>query len=292
MPFAGRLRRALHAAMGELGDKIILTTGLAPVGAAEIRMARALGVPTMHFSSDDPWNPNFKAPWHLRALREYDKVFTPRRSNLADLQALGCRDVRYLPFGYDSELFSASEESGTSGEDSRALFVGGADLDRARFIRAFRRAGGQTALVGGYWGRFPDLKPDWLGRLAPDRVAELTRSAMVNLILVREANRDGHTMRSFEAGAIGGCLLVQDTLEHRDIFGPDGATVRYFDGPEQAARLARTLMQQPGERTRLAQAVRQRIRGGNHTYRDRLATMLTAASDQSQGSLPGEICHA
>jgi spore maturation protein CgeB len=85
-------------------------------------------------------------------------------------------------------------------------------------------------------------------------------------------------MRSFEIAAIGGCMLAEDTEEHRTIFGGDGDSVHYFRTPKQAAGLARLLIDDPAERTRLAASVRDRISRGAHTYRDRLCTILEIAA--------------
>ena len=49
-----------------------------------------------------------RAKWYLHALPHYNVVFTPRRSNIEDMLQLGCREVRYLPFGYDEFLFDSS----------------------------------------------------------------------------------------------------------------------------------------------------------------------------------------
>jgi spore maturation protein CgeB len=92
-------------------------------------------------------------------------------------------------------------------------------------------------------------------------------------------------MRSFEAGAIGACLAVEDTEEHREIFGSDGDCVRYFGSPEQAAEICNELRQRPKERIRLAVNVRHRIRSGGHTYGDRLETMLQFAQEARSAQL-------
>jgi hypothetical protein len=285
-PFPGRVARSLRQATAAHGRLLLLTTGRAPVRAADLRRVRDTGGASLHFSSDDPWNPRFAARWHGRALVEYDVVFTPRRSNVEQLKELGCREVRYLPFAHDPAVFPDGAEAVEDAPDNgRALFVGGADADRAAFIRKFREAGGKVALVGDYWRNHSDLSADWLGHLPPDHVARLTRAAGVNLILVRRANRDGHTMRSFEAAAIGGCLAVEDTAEHREIFGPDGAAVRYFDGPRSAAALHAELMQDPAERRRLASSACRLIRLGRNTYADRLETMVAAIEEGWQMQL-------
>jgi len=280
-PFGFRLRRGIAAAVAQGVRPIMLTTGNSYVDAGTLRDCRAKGAVTLHLSTDDPWNPGQGSRWLRSALPLYDVVFTPRTSNVGDFEALGCRDVRYLPFAYDDRLLTQAEHPVVA--PLEVLFVGGADPDRIAFFRAFRAAGGEAALVGGYWDRQDDTRSRWLGHRPVHDVVALTQAAQVNLILVRRANRDGHVMRSFEAGALGGCLAVEDTEEHRGIYGEDGDAVRYFRTPDDAAVLCRALLADPGERMRLAAAVRQRILGGRHSYRDRLVTMLDAA-----GALRGD----
>ena len=76
-----------------------------------------------------------------------------------------------------------------------------------------------VALVGGYWERYPAFRAQALGIKPPEIIRALTASAKVNFCLVRRANRDGHVMRSFEIAATGGCMVAEDTVKHREIFG-------------------------------------------------------------------------
>jgi spore maturation protein CgeB len=275
-PFHGRVIDSLIAAVREAGACTVLTTGLSPVDAATLRTCRSLGARLLHYSTDDPWNANQSARWLLRALPDYDAVFTPRTRNIDDFVRLGCRDVRHLPFGYDERLLTLPGSLGSASPPD-VLYVGGADGDRARFFDAFLKAGGDISLVGGFWDRHGHLGSKWLGHRSPGDVVALTRAAKVNIILVRRANRDGHVMRSLEAGALGGCLLVEDTSEHRALFGDEGETVRYFADAEEASLRARLLLQDEHERHRLAAAVRRRICKEGHTYRDRLVQMGVAS---------------
>lgn len=255
----------------------LLTTGLCPVSANVLRAMRSLGVICLHYSTDDPWNPGQRAEWFLRTLPLYDIVFTPRTSNLADFVALGCEQVRYLPFGYDEFVFGSPAEGPIECAAAEVLFVGGADRDRVEFVEVLLSEDIPVSLVGGYWGRYHSVKGHALGHKTPDELSALTRKAKVNLCLVRRANRDGHVMRSFEIGALGGCMVVEDSAEHRDIFGADGDCVVYFDGPQQAAAKIKGLLNDTTERERLALAVRERITSGGHSYTHRLQSMLQAA---------------
>jgi spore maturation protein CgeB len=261
----------------ERSPEVLIATGRAPITADTLKMLRANGVVCINYSSDDPFNPNHYAKWHLQALREFDLVFTTRRANVRDLQELGCKDVRWLPFGYDDELFGFTMPADTQLKYD-VLFVGGADRDRVEFISEFLKSGISVGLVGGYWESYRATRSYALGHKSPPELCRLTATANVNLCLVRRANRDGHVMRSFEMAAIGACMIADDTDEHREIFGPDGDAVRYFRTPAEAAVLAKSLLADSRERARLRACAYDRVSTGGHTYRDRLASMLEAAA--------------
>jgi spore maturation protein CgeB len=265
------------AACGKARPETLITTGTAPLTAAALQALSRLGIVCLNYSTDDPWNPAQTANWFLHALPFYDLILTTRQANVRDFRRIGCGEVQYLPFGYDDELFGGSRGS-MQGSGHDVLFVGGADKERAAFMSEFMSAGPAVALVGDYWETARRTRRFALGHRTPDEVRILTAAAKVNLCLVRRANRDGHVMRSFEIAALGGCMLAEDTAEHREIFGPDGEAVVYFNNPREAAERARRLLADPTERTRLSAVVRARILRGAHTYRDRLVSILEAAT--------------
>jgi len=257
--------------------KYLISTGIAPLTEASLRVLRRLDVTCINYSTDDPWNRSHRAEWHLRALKNYDLVFTPRRSNIQDFIDAGCADVRYLPFAYDDELFGPGAPSDLTVSHD-LLFVGGADRDRVAFIAGIVNSGLRPAVVGDYWNRFPETRGFDLGHKDPKALRALTAAAAVNLCVVRHANRDGNVMRSFEIPAVGGFMLAEDTPEHREIFGTEGQCVLYFTTPEGAADKARWALANPSERRRMAAAAHELIVGGGHTYRDRLMQMLSVVN--------------
>ena len=91
------------------------------------------------------------------------------------------------------------------------------------------------------------------------------------------AERSDPLLRSFEIAAVGGCMLAEDTAEHREIFGPDGEAVVYFRNAREAAERAKGLLADSAERARLSAGVRQKISRGAHTYRDRAVSILEVA---------------
>lgn len=257
---------------------LLVSTGMAPLERRTIELIRGLGIPTANFSTDDPWNPGQRARWFLDALPAYDVVFSPRTANLGDFRSAGCRDVHPLAFGYDEGLLAERAPTSLPARRWSVLFVGGGDEDRRDFFADFRTRVPETLLVGSYWDRWRETRDLAIGGRAPEEVVWLTRRAPVCLILVRRANRDGHVMRSFEAAAAGGCLVVEDTPDHRAIFGADGESVRYFGSASDAARVCRELVDDVDERQRLAASVRRRIEAGRHTYRDRLREMIRVST--------------
>ena len=262
----------------QLKPAFLMTTGFNPLPGGVIRTLRGNQIICLHFSTDDPWNPTQRANWFLRSLPEYDIVFTTRRRNINDFLALGCLNVQYTAFGYDKMIFGGKAVRPPSA-DGQVLFVGGADRERVDFMETLLSLQIPISLVGDYWERVPSMRRYSMGHKPPEEVIRLTQAAKVNLCLVRRANRDGHVMRSFEIAALGGCMVVEETVEHRQLFGADGECVLYFSSPNDAAEKIRRLLGDMDECCRLGRAVQARVVGGANTYTDRLASMLAAASE-------------
>jgi spore maturation protein CgeB len=258
----------------------LVSIGITPLERAELEEIGRDGVTRLNFLTDDPWNPAHRAAWFFQSLPCYDWVFTPRRTNVEDLLKAGCPHVDYLPFAYDSEVHFP-QQPGDAAEQaalaSDVTFVGGADADRMPYLAALATSGLQLALYGGYWERYRATRPFARGQAGPEVLRKATASAKVVLCLVRRANRDGHAMRSYEAAALKSCMLVEDTAEHRDLFGPDGEAVVYFRSCRDMLDRARQLVADEPRRRRLAAAVYWRIVCGANTYRDRLEAMLQRA---------------
>jgi spore maturation protein CgeB len=81
-----------------------------------------------------------------------------------------------------------------------------------------------------------------------------------------------------EIPAIGACMLVEDTEEHREIYGAEREAVLYFDTRSALITKMRWLLEHPDVREQLACAAYERITRGRNTYRHRLETMLDVAS--------------
>ena len=257
----------------------LLTTGLAPVSSRALNRIRRLNISLFNFLTDDPWNRAHRAEWFFDAVPYYDAVFSPRRSNLDDLKKVGCRAVKYLPFGYAPEIHfpydGPVEDLGPHRSD--VMFAGGADSDRLPYMRALAKAGINLALYGNYWDRHSEFRQSFRGHADPEVMRKAVAAAKVCLCLVRRANRDGHAMRTFELAAMKACMLVEDSDEHREFFGTEGESVLYFRSIGEMLSQVKWLIANETERHRLAANVRQRITSGAHTYADRLKVMIDFA---------------
>ena len=266
---------------------VILSTGIAPLTAEALGRIKKLGCYCTNYLTDDPWNPSHRSRWILRALPVYDHVFTTRRVNISDLRALGVRRVSYLPFAWDPTLCPEREYSENDLQDYSAdiVFAGGGDLDRVPYFAALARAGFRVALYGSYWDRFAGTRRLARGQLEVSDLPKAIAGARIALCLVRRANRDGHCMRTFEVPAAGGCMLTEDTEEHREILGREGECVLYFRTMDEMIAKAKWLLQNNTERARLAFALRAHIRTSSNTYANRMTQILEAVAkvDRSNG---------
>jgi hypothetical protein len=259
--------------------QVLITTGINPLAAWALSKISEMGIRRLNFLTDDPWNPAHRADWFFQALPLYDHIFSPRRSNLPDLQQLGCRQVSWLPFAYAPELHYPEKtlsENDAPPYAADVIFAGGADADRVSYFAKLLEAGFDVALYGGYWDRFSSTRAAWRGHADPPTLRKVIGAAKVALCLVRRDNRDGHAMRTFEVPAIGACMLVEDTAEHREIFGADEQAVVFFSTARQMVEKMHWLLNNQAERQRFAQRAHNIIVQGKNTYADRLRQMLTA----------------
>jgi spore maturation protein CgeB len=277
-----RLRRFAEAVLEECRSfrpQALLSTGVAPLTADILREIGKLGVKRVNFLTDDPWNPANAAVFFWKSLRQYDVIFTPRQSNVADLQAHGCQRVKYLPFAYNPKCHFP-ESPVTAAELERfacdVCIIGGADKDRVPLARALVNSGFKLHLYGGYWDKFRDLKSCYRGLVHAANLRKAVAGAAVNVCMVRQANRDGHAMRSYELPAMGACMVAEDTMEHREIYGEEGVCVCYFKTAPQMVDKVKALLLHPSNRERLGGAARQNLVSRRNTYADRLQTILAS----------------
>lgn len=259
---------------------MLLATGICPLDAKLLREIRILSIRMVVFLTDDPFSRYHRAGWFLSALRNYDTVFTPRRSNIEELQTLGCQDVRWLPFGYSPQLYYPQPLE-TQADHQRfscdVAMIATADKPRSDLAHAIMRAGLDLKIYGNCWDRYLQGQGHrWGGVVFGSDFRKAVAGAKVHVCPVRHSNRDGHVMRTFELPACGACIIMEETDEHRELFGREGEVVLYYRSGEEAAEKAHMMIAAPEEMERLRCAALRLINNGAHTYRDRLVSILGA----------------
>jgi hypothetical protein len=281
-----RFSQKLVAVCQESQPEMVLVTGISAPHCRALQAIGQMGIHRANFLTDDPWNPGNGAAFFWPALREYDVIWSPRRANLEDLLRHGCPRVEYLPFCYNPAVHFA-EAPATAAERERfacdVAFVGGADADRLPVARALVRAGLKLHLYGRYWDRDSKLRPHYRGFVYGRELRLAVGGATVNVCLGRKANRDGHAMRSLELPAMKACLVVEDTLEHRELFGDEGDCVLYYLNNMEMVDKIKNLCDQPERALQLGRRVLTRIcHNSRHSYADRLGHILDYLSAHIQ----------
>lgn len=269
-PLMHRFQRKVVHRLSTMEPTTVVAVGRIALGAKAVTTIRSMGHRIVIWLTDDPWNKNFASRWHFDSLRHYSQIFTPRTRNIEQLQKLCGDKVRYLPFAYNEAVHLAKPVVETE-VDSDVMFVGGADSDRVPFIESLAEQGLCLRLFGGYWHRNERLRRFAAGIATPQELIRASQRAKVVLILVRRANRDEHVMRSYEAAACGGCLLVEDTQDHRRLFGD--SAVEYFSKPADLLG-AFGRLQSEDRRNALRFASFQSVVNGKNSYHERLSLIL------------------
>jgi spore maturation protein CgeB len=259
----------------ESRSDILLVTGCSPILKSTLQNLSNRGIKTVNFLTDDPWSLSHRSSRFLEALPEYDLLATPRKSNLEELRLITNKKVIYLPFAYNRSIHF-EETNLTPDEENRlscdVLFFGGADADRLPYIKSIIRAGFSVALFGGYWDRDPETRPYHRGIAPLGTIRKAVKASKVVLNLVRRSNRDGHVMRSFEVPAMGGCMLTEDTEEHREIFSTDN--VPFFKTSDEMLDQLKLLVRSPEKRIQFSKKAQAHVTAEKNNYTDRLKTVF------------------
>jgi hypothetical protein len=275
----GEINRALLAAAESFRPDLILIAKGAYFTAATLRTLKASSAAMLvNYSSDDPFNPAGSSRDVLESIPLFDLYLSTRRAAMPDIARAGCPRVEYLMFGYKPELHFP-EAPRTAEEHSRfdsdVVFIGGCDADRAPYFEHLARAipGLRMHLYGGYFDRYPALKPYWRGMATGHDYRLAVGGAKIAVNLVRRANRDDHVMRTFEIPVCGAFMLAERTPVHEELF-EENREAAFFSSPAELTESVREWLGRDADRARVAAAAHRKIASGGHRYADRLARIV------------------
>lgn len=244
--------------------------------AAARRFARACIV----FQNDDMKNGRSTTPEMSRAIPYWDVVLTPRDFAVDELVAAGARRVEVLHFAYDPLLsYPVLESDLDKTLANSVVFVGTCMPERIAPLEALALHA-PVSVFGGGWERLPSGSPLRSALRPPifeDELRKVIASAAINVAFVAKANRDQHTMRTFEIPACGGFMLAERTPVHTALFR-EGEEAVFFASTEELVARAVDCLADAGRRRAIAKAGCLRVTG-RERYEDRAARVLEIARD-------------
>jgi spore maturation protein CgeB len=269
-------QRRLITTIRSQHPQLVLVTGILPLQTRVFEAIHRCGGRIVNYLTDDPWNPIHRRRCFLRNLPHYDHIFSTKQALRQRLQAAGTPSTSWLPFAYDPFLHQPPNPPLETSAD--VVFVGTGAGERLPWLQALADLPGlHRRIHGNSWAGL--ATPGWqrCGAITGDEYNRAIASARIVLGLLRQANGDLSTDRSYEIGAIGGCGLYQDSPEHRALL-PDYPEAGFFSNPEQLRQRVQTLLNDPALQQELQQRGAQALRQPQHTYAERLRAILSWAS--------------
>ena len=271
--------------VAESPDVLLVVKGayLSPGSLQKIK--RRTNAILVNFATDDPFNPRNSTPALRTSIPLYDLYCCTKKAIMDDVRIAGSKRVCYVPFGFKPSVhfWNQAEDTDQDAKEVDVTFVGGADADRVPYFRLLSQVPGlRLSLYGGGWDRVSDLCQYWRGMAIGAHYRKAHYDTKIAVALVRRANRDGHSMRTFEVPACGAFMLAERTEEHLEIF-QEGLEAAYFTTPEELVEKVRYYLGRPGERQRIAAAGYSKITLGGCTYTHRLEQILAIVKAEIGG---------
>lgn len=247
--------RRLRARVAELRPNVVWIDKGRWVLPATVRWLKEQGAKVVHYNTDDLYGTEEYFWLHRRGLRHYDVTLTTNRFNVAEIRERFGRAVFRVGMGYDHRIHVAPTQpvagATTGGPD--LIFVGHYEPHTEDFVAAAVEAGLRVDVFGSQWNRARRPQFRRVQRLGQDEYADRIRGAKLALCSLSRRNRNESTGRTFEIPALGGCLLAEDTAEHRWLFRA-GREAFLFRNPDDLVTQCRAALAQPGARDAVAAA--------------------------------------
>jgi hypothetical protein len=255
--------------------QLVLVTGILPLQARVFEAIHQCGGRIVNYLTDDPWNPIHRRRCFLHNLAQYDHIFSTKQALRQRLQGAGTPSTSWLPFAYDPVLHQPPNQPLKPSVD--VVFVGTGARERLPWLQALADLPGLNRRIhGNSWTGL--ATPGWqrCNAITGDDYNQAISSARVVLGLLRQANGDLSTDRSYEIGAIGGCGLYQDSPEHRALL-PGYPEAGFFSNPQELRQRVNTILNDPALQLELRQRGTLAVRQPRHTYAARLRAILSWA---------------
>lgn len=261
----------LAAKIKQSKPNMILVTGIMPLSGEIFEVAKMVRAKIVNYLTDDPWNPNHRRKSFTTTLGLYNHIFSTKESLRLKLKAAGCTSTSWLPFAYDPYLHYPVEKK--SGAD--IAFIGTGAKERLKWLKELSRIKNVKRVVyGNSWRGLKVPNWDFKEAVTGNEYCHAISDSKIVLGLLRAANGDLSTDRSYEIGAIGGCGIYQDTTEHRQLL-VDYPKIGFFKSPEDLRDKVLEVLSNSSLQNELREKGAFAIRKAQNTYTARLEEILT-----------------
>jgi hypothetical protein len=261
--------------------QLVLVTGILPLDPQVFSAITAQGCRVVNWLTDDPWNPIHRRRSFLANLPLYHHIFSTKKALQRRLRLAGVASTSWLPFAYHPPLHHAPLPATAADSQHFAAavaFVGTGARERLPWLQAAAAATefrglDPCRLYGASWQGL--ATPGWQRQpiVRGDNYCKALYHARVVLGLLRAANHDRSTDRSYEIGAIGACGLMQDSDEHRALL-PEYPEEGFFSSPQELQQRCALLLQDDALCQHLRECGARALRRPEHTYGARLGSVL------------------
>ena len=268
-------QRKLLKVMSAYEPDLILVTGILPISSQVFKAAQESNSCFVNYLTDDPWNPSHKRNSFIKNISKYDHIFSTKQNLCQKLESHNAKSTSWLPFAFEPMSHKPPETVRSDFFESPDLvFVGTGAKERVKWLAPLADISQiSRRIYGNNWNNIKVPNWDVSAPVTGEDYCSTLYHAKITLGILREANHDLSTMRSYEIGAIGACGLYQDTCEHRNLLTgyPD---VGFFKTPKELRSRVILLLQNQALRQELRATAAKAIRKPEHTYKSRLQQIL------------------
>lgn len=232
------------------------------------------------YSPDDMAARHNNSTWFIQCLPLYDGFITTKSYGVAELTAMGGRNVVFVDNAFDPLQHHpiATEDGSPIAFETDVGFVGSYERERAGVIEFLARSGIPVTIRGNGWEPLAVKGIQGitiLPALYGSEYAQAISATRINLTFLRKMNRDLQTTRTIEIPACGGFMLAERSVEHIRLFRDEVEAV-FFDTPEELVAKTRYYLAHEAERAAIASAGRKRCVDSDYSYSARLRAAIEA----------------
>jgi spore maturation protein CgeB len=205
-----------------------------------------------------------------------DVFYTKWMPSWAAFKALGFREIREFPFGYNRNFYTPRPEGLSYNYD--VTFIGTYEQQRFESLKYLAMNGITITVFGNEWPTNidPALKSRLQIQYRPvfeNDFVDVMHRSKIALNFLRKINDDAISSRSLDTPATGTFMLAERTPPHQKLF-EEGKEAEFFGSDEELLQKIHYYLAHEEERAQIASMGRRRCETSGYSYQDRIAAML------------------